>query len=1241
MEKISNYFHKAKTATDADRCARYLHKVSKLLTNYEHPATALISLDFCAYMARYLTDRMGDRTVKALIINILRMGFDSAVIIGPMPPQVHNSLVVLRASCVAENIIDGILLFLLDMVQQLKENNDSLILLDQQFEELRSQPVLQSDLNPQIAMDNSEPQEDAQLEQSVADAAIRSTELSDISIIIDQGTQQLGRTDLGDAIASDSASPSLFESPSPQSEHLGLTDLASLQHKKYTEDRYSLLKERAALLDDVISLLFFLENLLAIRVQPLVGASLQKGASHKGDSSRSLFNNFRGHEDDMFKTLLTLCIAGNLPQLLVILTNLVSTDVMAGLAAPLLRLLTVLLHTQSLYSISKDTTQPLAFRRIEPPAAVKVPRVKLNIVGTLPGPSLNQERTPFNNRPSVDGSVSLQPPIMAPSTDTHIRMSRYASVSALPSSPSIIVPGQLSHIGATDMALGDYYLLCRKNTPRRPLGNTFTRLKAVASSGDVIPGLSDDSSIISDIDSITSSDDAEEGSARRGRSTALTSAKTIPVHKIPVTWPYLSQPSVFTPFHGEILMAICRDDHLLTFVTYCMDHISSICQVGLGMQQGFSRQLLYTKQHSVETDHQFNNAMFCCVFVLAAQSAAYIIFSTLNLSDTEKMHLLRDDKVFKYVDSSIRVLNSVFGGLQRHSTALSGFNDHANWYVRDTGLSCFYWITELVYHLGTAPVSSLGKRLALLSAEKNNATVMSTLPFQAQKLATDALAKRLRSENDQLYKIMPVLQSVSRPLRMSISCLHTLSHMLETWVPQKGAELRCLCSYAQLLATEDRFHSMLEALSLTAEQTFSVAAGFATKSVTGRVLTLDGSTDDTDGGEPVAQFDLNAIGDVDSTETEVCTLGMFMARQISSSAFINGLLIFTDSMLEKSLFGEGQEEVYSLIFRMLELFTRAGMKDSGHTSAVFGNLESILVLVTFLDKPSSIPSHQKLKELAGQILNIVCEPAYLTEESITNLFKRSKIPAHRSLFFKYEAEKLDNILINQHATGSTYDLRARHAGATYRKDLNALVINKDLITDAALEEIIGDISAASLDYAEAQQCHRSSSVRVNPSVPQVPVLSVHESENDDLSFGSGALHNSTEEVQSDKDYNQCDLLCDNGFTPDINRLIVDRTEKEMKRGIALEDVMGALMIDLGCSFTVAQLIEQWKLLSFKTGHFSKEEDNVIIQYSKKKGGLGSAQITELATILHRKPQTVRKRILKLQANRETRRRVKL
>lgn len=68
----------------------------------------------------------------------------------------------------------------------------------------------------------------------------------------------------------------------------------------------------------------------------------------------------------MFKTLLTLCIAGNLPQLLVILTNLVSTDVMAGLAAPLLRLLTVLLHTQSLYSISKDTTQPLAFRRIEP-----------------------------------------------------------------------------------------------------------------------------------------------------------------------------------------------------------------------------------------------------------------------------------------------------------------------------------------------------------------------------------------------------------------------------------------------------------------------------------------------------------------------------------------------------------------------------------------------------------------------------------------------------------------------------------------------------------------------------------------------------------------------------------------------------------------------------------------------------------------------------------------------------------
>lgn len=87
--------------------------------------------------------------------------------------------------------------------------------------------------------------------------------------------------------------------------------------------------------------------------------------------------------------------------------------------------------------------------------------------------------------------------------------------------------------------------------------------------------------------------------------------------------------------------------------------------------------------------------------------------------------------------------------------------------------------------------------------------------------------------------------------------------------------------------------------------------------------------------------------------------------------------------------------------------------------------------------------------------------------------------------------------------------------------------------------------------------------------------------------------------------------------------------------------MGALMIDLGCSFTVAQLIEQWKLLSFKTGHFSKEEDNVIIQYSKKKGGLGSAQITELATILHRKPQTVRKRILKLQANRETRRRVKL
>lgn len=48
--------------------------------------------------------------------------------------------------------------------------------------------------------------------------------------------------------------------------------------------------------------------------------------------------------------------------------------------------------------------------------------------------------------------------------------------------------------------------------------------------------------------------------------------------------------------------------------------------------------------------------------------------------------------------------------------------------------------------------------------------------------------------------------------------------------------------------------------------------------------------------------------------------------------------------------------------------------------------------------------------------------------------------------------------------------------------------------------------------------------------------------------------------------------------------------------------MGALMIDLGCSFTVAQLIEQWKLLSFKTGHFSKEEDNVIIQYSKKKAG---------------------------------------
>lgn len=1224
MEKISNYFYKAKSAVGTSRCASYLHRVNKLLTHHEQPATALLGLDFCACMAGCLADRAGDRTVKALVISILRMGFDSAVVIGPMPPKTRTSLMALRTSCIAENIIEGILLFLLDMVQQLKENNDSLVLLDQQIDELRNQPVLQDDSVPQFALDDSESQKEKEQDKEPAPTA----ELSDISIVIDQGTQQLGRTDLWDAVASDSASdsasPSLFENPPVQAEPLGLPDIASLQHKKFTEDRYSLLKERATLLDDIISVLFLLENILAIRTQPLAGASLQKGVSQKADTSRSLFNNFRNHEDDVFNTLLTLCIAGNLPQLLTILVNLVSTDVMAGLAAPLLRLLTVLLHNQSLYSISEDTTQPLAFRRMEPPAVVKSPKVKLNIVGNISVSPSSQERMPPSRPPS--DVLSLEHPAITLAAEACVRTSRYASVRVVPLSPSTIASSQPQR--GMNMELGNYYLLCRKNAPRRPLGNTFTRLKAIAGSETVIPGLSDDSSIISDIDSITSSDD--EHPSVRGRSSSLTSAKTIPVHKIPVTWSYLSQPSIFTHFHRDILTTLCTDYQLLTFVTYCMDHISSICQIGLGMQQGFSRQLLYTKQHSVETDNQFNNAIFCCAFVLAAQSAAYIVFNTLQLTDTQKTERLGDDRILKYIESSTRVMNSIFGGLQRNSTALSGFNDHVNWYVRDTGLSCFYWINELIHRLGTAPVSSLGKRLALLSAEKNSASLMNALPPHAQRIALDALNKRLRSENEQLYRVIPVLQRVSRPLRMSISCLHTLSHMLETWAPQKGAELQCLCYYAQLLSTEDRLHSMLEALSLTAEQTFSVAAGFATKSVTGRVFTLEGSTNDTD-DEPVAQFNLEMIG-TGSVETELCTLGMFIARQISSSGFVSSLLIFIDSMFERCLFGEGQEEVHSLIFRILGLFTRADMKESGHTTAVFANLESILVLLTFSDRSSDIPSHQRLKELATQILDIVCEPAYLTDEYITGLFKRSKLPAHRSLLFGYEAKRLDNLLIDQHNAGSIYDLRARHSGVTYRRDLNALVINKDLVTDAALDEIIGDISAANLQFDDTQQKH----------LHQVPVLSPHKSEKDDLSFKTSMISNSTEEeAQSNIDFAQCDRYCDNGFTPETNQLVLDYAKRELKKGIALEDVMGALMIELECNFTVAQLIEQWKLLSLKSGRFSKEEDNMIIQYSKKSGGLGDVQLAQLATILHRKPQAIKKRVLVLQTNKEVRRHAKL
>lgn len=130
-------------------------------------------------------------------------------------------------------------------------------------------------------MDDSESQKEKEQDKEPAPTA----ELSDISIVIDQGTQQLGRTDLWDAVASDSASdsasPSLFENPPVQVEPLGLPDIASLQHKKFTEDRYSLLKERATLLDDIISVLFLLENILAIRTQPLAGASLQKGYRRK------------------------------------------------------------------------------------------------------------------------------------------------------------------------------------------------------------------------------------------------------------------------------------------------------------------------------------------------------------------------------------------------------------------------------------------------------------------------------------------------------------------------------------------------------------------------------------------------------------------------------------------------------------------------------------------------------------------------------------------------------------------------------------------------------------------------------------------------------------------------------------------------------------------------------------------------------------------------------------------------
>lgn len=1255
MEKISNYFYKAKAATNTNKCAVYLHKVSKLLTCYEHPTNALLSLDFCICMARHLLDRAGDRTVKALIINILRIGFDPAVVIGPMPPSSHSDLIALRTSCVSENIVDGILLFLLDMVQQLKENNDSLVLLEQQFTELTTKSNPQDYPNYQNPLDNSEQHENEQgkddaiplVHGKVTEGS--ATELSSISINIDQGTQQFGRTDLDDAVASESASnsasPSLLENHiSSQIDMLGLQDIGSLQHKKYTEEKYSLLKERATLLDDVITLLFLLESILAIRVRPLVGSSLQKGTSQRTDSSRSLFNNFRGHEDDVFKTLLTICIAGNLPQLLVILVNLVSTDVMAGLAAPLLRLLTVLLHNQSLYSINGDTTQPLAFRRVKPPSEVKSPKIKLNIVGHTSSTSLVQERNLSKSQLS-DALLSVDHPVLTSTDiDSRVRISRYASVNALLLSRPTITSEILTRMDSTDMMIGEYYLLGRKNVPRRPLGNTFTRLKAVAGTESIMQGLSDDSSIISDIDSITSSDN-DTDQPKRGHSSTLTSTKTIPVHKIPVTWPYLSQPSTFTYFHEEILEILFTDNSLLTFVTYCMDHISSICQIGLGMQSGFSRQLLYTKQHSVETDQWLNNALLCCVFTLASQSAAYLILNTTGLSDTAKIERLGDSDMFNYIEASTRVLNSVFGGLQRNSNASSGFNDYGNWYVRDTGLSCFYWLTELVYHLGTAPISALGKRLSLLSAEKNSAALMSTLPPQAQKIATDALNKRLKSENEQLYKTLPIIQKASRPLRMSISCLHTLSYMLETWAPHKGAELQCLCYYAQLLSTEDRLHSMLEALSLTSEQSFSVAAGFATKSVTGRILTLDGSID-TDDDEPVAQFNINTIGDTDNTETEICTLGMFIARQISSSTFISGLLIFIDSMFAKNLFGDGQEEVYSLIFRILGLFIHTDMKDSGHTAAVFGNLESILVLLTFVDKSSSTSTHQTLKELANQILDIVCDPSYFTDENVTDLFKRSKIPAHRSLFFKHEAKKLDNILINRHNIDSIHDIRARHAGVTYRRDLNALVINKDLVTDAALEEIIGNISVTALQHDnddDGEQQAMISHGRNNFSTQkmQISISSQHVSEDDDISSGSMSFSTNEDELQSVKNYNQCNLFCDNGFTPEINQLILTHIEREMKKGITLEDAMGTLMIELDCNFTVSQLIDQWKLLSIKSGRFSKEEDGTIIRHLKEHGGLGDAQILEIATILHRKPQAVKKRILSLQGNREARRRIKL